>query len=443
MSRLGLRGRLTLFVTLGALVGLVVLVVGFNLFLRDSLASDADRLLEARASAALEGVSAESGELRTTETPDEEAPDAQVWVYSGGRAIERAPGPPELQALTDSLAGRERTFVDQEETDTRVLAVPIEEEGVTDGTVVTAISTEPYEVTAENALIGSAAFSIVLLVIIAIGTQLLVARALRPVAAMTEEARKWSETDLDHRFNVGEPHDELTRLATTFDSMLERLAAALRNERRFTAEISHELRTPLAAVIAESELALRRPRSPQDYRDALTGISRRAQQLQTTLDALLLSADSRSDSTQRTNVSHAVAKAVAGLSGLAKDEGVSVTFSGHADARVAANSQAVERAISPLIENACRYGAREVSLTIERDGTEIAVVVADDGDGIEAGEAEEIFEPGHRGKSGASRAVGAGLGLSLSRRLARAIGGDVIARPADAGARFELRIPAA
>jgi signal transduction histidine kinase len=443
MTRLGLRGRLTLFVTLGALVGLVVLVVGFNLFLRDSLDSDADRLLEARASAALEGVIAESGQLRTTETPDDEAPDAQVWIYSGSLAIERAPGAPELQRLADSLAGGDRTFVDQEETDTRVLAVPIEAGGVSDGTVITAISTEPYEVTAHNALVGSVAFAVVLLIIIAIGTQVLVARALRPVAAMTEEARKWSETDLDHRFNAGKPNDELTRLAATFDSMLERLAAALRNERRFTAEISHELRTPLAAVIAESELALRRPRSTQEYRDALAGISRRAQQLQTTLDSLLLSATTRSDAGQRSNVSQAVAQAVAGLSELAEDEGVSVTFSGHTNAEVAANSQAVERAISPLIENACRYGAKSVNLTVEREGTEIAVVVMDDGEGIEDDEAEEIFEPGHRGKSGASRAVGAGLGLSLSRRLARAIGGDVVVRPADAGARFELRIPAA
>jgi signal transduction histidine kinase len=443
MSRLGLRGRLTLFVTLGALIGLVVLVVGFNLFLRDSLASDANRLLEARASAALEGVSAKSGELTAAETPDDGAPDAQVWVYSGDRALERAPGPPELQQLADSLAGGGRTLIDQEESDTRVLAVPIDQEGVTDGTVVTAISTEPYEVTAKNALIGSAAFSVVLLIIIAIGTQLLVSRALRPVASMTEEARTWSETDLDHRFNVGEPHDELTRLATTFDSMLERLAATLRNERRFTAEISHELRTPLAAVIAESELALRRPRSSQEYRDALTGISRRAQQLQATLDSLLLSASTRSDAGQRSDVNQAVAEVVAGLSGLAEDEGVAVTFTGHTNAEVAANSQAVERAISPLVENAYRYGARAVNLTVERDGTEIAVVVSDDGDGVDAGEAEEIFEPGHRGKSGVSRAGGAGLGLSLSRRLARAIGGDVIVRPADAGARFELRIPAA
>lgn len=442
MISLGLRGRLTLFVVLGALVGLIGLVVGFNLFLRDSLASDADRLLEARAGAALEGVSAESGALKAAETPDDEAPDAQVWIYSGNRAIERAPGPPELQRLADSLAGGKRTFVDQEETDTRVLSVPIEEEGVRNGTVVTAISTEPYEVTAKNALIGSTAFSAVLLVVIGIGTRALVARALQPVAAMTEEARKWSESDLDHRFNVGEPHDELSRLATTFDSMLERLAAALRNERRFTAEISHELRTPLAAVIGESELALRRTRSPQEYRDALAGISRRATQLQATLDALLLSASTRSVAGERSNVGAAVANAIAGHSALATEEGVSVTYSGQTSLEVAANSQAVERAISPLIENACRYASRVVDLNITRDGTDVSVVVADDGEGIDAGEAEAIFEPGRRGRSGASWAAGAGLGLSLSRRLAQAIGGDVVVLPSDRGARFELRIPA-
>ena len=79
---------------------------------------------------------------------------------------------------------------------------------------------------------------------------------------MTEQAEAWSEHDLDRRFGLGEPHDELTRLASTLDRLLDRIAASLRHERRFSAELSHELRTPLAKVTAEAELALRRPREP-------------------------------------------------------------------------------------------------------------------------------------------------------------------------------------
>ena len=84
---------------------------------------------------------------------------------------------------------------------------------------------------------------------------------------MTRQAAAWSEHDLDHRFALGEPHDELTELAATLDGLLDRLAASLRREQRFSAELSHELRTPLARVIAESELALRRDREPRASTD--------------------------------------------------------------------------------------------------------------------------------------------------------------------------------
>ena len=83
---------------------------------------------------------------------------------------------------------------------------------------------------------------------------------------MTTQAASWSELELDDRFTVGEPYDELTELATTLNGLLDRIAASFRREQRFSAELSHELRTPLARVLAESELALRRERTPAEYR---------------------------------------------------------------------------------------------------------------------------------------------------------------------------------
>ena len=111
---------------------------------------------------------------------------------------------------------------------------------------------------------------------------------------MTAEAADWSEHDLDHRFNVGEPHDELTQLAATFDSMLARLASSLRHEQLLSAELSHELRTPLAAIVTEAELALRRERGDDEYREALREIESRASQMQSTLETLMAAARAES-----------------------------------------------------------------------------------------------------------------------------------------------------
>ena len=100
-----------------------------------------------------------------------------------------------------------------------------------------------------------------------------------PVSRMTADAAAWSEHDPDQRFHRGEPYDELTQLAATLDRLLERIAASLRHEQRFTAEISHELRTPLARISGEAELMLRRQRTTDEYREALAAIKRSAEQM--------------------------------------------------------------------------------------------------------------------------------------------------------------------
>src|SRR5439155_26015788 len=129
------------------------------------------------------------------------------------------------------------------------------------------------------ALIWSLALAGVMLGVVGLAVFLLLRSALRPVARMTEQAASWSEHELDRRFELGQPHDELTQLGATLDGLLDRLAASLRRERRFSAEVSHELRTPLARLIAEAELALRRERSTVEYRAALEFILGSAQQV--------------------------------------------------------------------------------------------------------------------------------------------------------------------
>src|SRR3954454_1104480 len=108
MSRLSLRTRLTILVAVAAAITLAVLTAGFNVLLRSNLNADANRVLDARASAALEGTSVQHGSIRVQESPDRAAPDSQVWIYRGDSAIERPSGPPSLQSSADSLVGGPR-----------------------------------------------------------------------------------------------------------------------------------------------------------------------------------------------------------------------------------------------------------------------------------------------------------------------------------------------
>ena len=135
------------------------------------------------------------------------------------------------------------------------------------------------------------------------------------------------------------------------------------------------------------------------------------------------------------------------------ERGVTLTLIAPTGIRVAAEHALVERILAPLIENAYRYAVREVRIEAQRDSGAVVFNIEDDGPGIPDAAREAIFEPGRRAADPGARvgtgatavaSHGAGLGLALSRRLARTAGGDVEAEHSDAaGGRLVVRLPAA
>jgi signal transduction histidine kinase len=313
------------------------------------------------------------------------------------------------------------------------------------GTVVSGVSLEPYERTAHTALIGSVLLATLLWAVLALAARWLIAGALGPVARMTEQAAEWSERDLDRRFAMGPPRDEFTRLAATLDGLLDRLAASLRREQRFSAELSHELRTPLSGLIAEAQLALRHERTPDEYRAAIQEILDSARQVARMLEVLVAAARTESNPGRGTSDALDGARGAADSCSAAAEQGVvsvEVAEPG-ARVRVGAERDVVERILSPLIENGCRYGRHRVTVAIERDGPVIGFSIRDDGPGVEAEDTETIFESGRQGRAGQNSHQGAGLGLALSRRLAHAARGEVEAVADPEGGHFRVRLPAA
>jgi signal transduction histidine kinase len=262
---------------------------------------------------------------------------------------------------------------------------------------------------------------------------------------MTRQAARWSERDLDHRFALGPPHDELTELAATLDGLLDRLAASLRHERLFSAELSHELRTPLARILAETEVALRRERDPREYREALELINSSAGQLSRIVDALVTAARYEGGGERTTSDAAAVAEgAAAACVGLAEERQVALQVTLPTQPlRVGVDADLAERILQPVIENACRYGSSSVRVGVERDRSTVLYAIEDDGPGVGHHEREQIFEPGVRGGAVTARGshAGAGLGLALARRLARSVDGDVLAEANASGGRFLVRLP--
>jgi signal transduction histidine kinase len=425
-------------------IAFTVLIGGFNLVLASRLSHDANEVLRARAAAELSSLSTENGRLAVREAPDQAALESDAWVFAGQRLLEGPRAKAKVNRAAAALAGGPRRRLELNAEDIRLYAVPVVSGGKLLGTVVAGVSLVPYEHTQHVALIASLIMVGVLLVVVALLAQWIVALALRPVARMTGQAADWSEHDLDRRFALGEPHDELTRLAATLDNLLERVAASLRHEQRFSSEISHELRTPLTKVRAEAELALRHKRSDESYREALRRVLAGADQMERIIDTLLVAAREEAGSLPGVaDASDAASRAAESCMGVAESQGIEIEVSSNGPpSRVASESDLVERILVPVIENACRYGRTRVTVTFEPRNGSITYTVTDDGPGVTEAERERIFEPGMRGSAGESDGGGgAGLGLALARRLARAARGDVEAHPDARGGRFTILLP--
>lgn len=437
----GIRGRLFTAVLAGITLALAVMIAVFNLFLASSLSRNATDQARTRAAAQLELLHVTAAGVSHSESPDEAAPDVPVWVFSGRRAIEAPPASPRLSAAVRSLAESQASTA--EVVDFRLAKLPLRADGRQVGAIVAAVSLGPYERTQHIALISSLVLGAVVLAAVGLALRWLLAAALRPVARMTDQAATWSEHGVEGRFEAGEPHDELTRLAGTLDTLLDRVAASLRHEQRFSAELSHELRTPLARIAAEAELALRRERTGPEYRRALELIVRSVDQLTRTVDAFVKAARHEAGLSRGTSDAHEAAlRAIDACSAVADDRQLSIRLDPPAaPVRLGVDEDVAARILQPLIENACRHGRTDVRMAIRRSGSRVLFVVDDDGPGVRPEELALIFEPGVRG-SAAVDDDGAGLGLALARRLARAVSGDVTAEATEGG-RFTVTLPSA
>ena len=445
----GVRVRLLTTVVVSVAVALALMTLGFNILLARSLSRDADAVVKTRAATEAASVDLVNDRLVGPDQPDTGGLETQAWVFKAGRALER----PRVSAALDhaalSAAATPGTSLNVPGLDTRLHAMPASD--YPSVIVVAGVSLAPYRHTQRIALIGSLVFAALLLLVVGLIARWTLRAALRPVSRMTADAEAWSEHELDRRFAAGAPYDELTQLAATLDGLLDRLSASLRREQRFSAEVSHELRTPLAKVQAEAQLALRRDRQPAEYREALQTVLRNTRQMSLAIETLVAAAQHESGLAHGRSDAGAVLDEVAETCGrLAKDNGVNIETAAPAvPLAIGVEPEVAVRTIQPLVENACRLAASRVCVGACREGFDVVFSIDDDGPGVRTDEADSIFEPGVRGSAipvgetnEAAGPAGAGLGLALSRRLARAAGGDVTARPAADGGHFTVRLPA-
>jgi signal transduction histidine kinase len=441
-----IRARLLLSVMLAATVITAIATVAFGFALAHALSDDADDVARLQAARELANVQARGG--RVVVAPHALPVDALVWILEGDKIVSGPNVDPALTRAVLPYVHSGTDFVDVPGQNVRLHAAAVKDSaGARIGSVVVGISLAPFRGTQRASLTIWLIAAGALLMGIFFLSRWLIDSTLRPVARMTADAEAWSTADTLQRFARREPRDELDRLAVTLDGLLDRLSASLRREQQLALELSHELRTPLARLIAEADSALRRPRASADYVRGLQAVLDDGRQMATIVETLMSAAQEEASSRRGlSDPGEVLSDVIDDCEDLAAERGIVITVQEAAeDVRFGVDAAYAVRALRPLVENACKYAGSNVRLAVWRDGPLAAISVEDDGPGLKADELERVFEPGVRGNAAErpDAAAGAGLGLALSRRLARAVSGDVQAEEAPTGARFMLRLPLA
>ena len=427
-SRLLVASLATLAVGMGAL-----LVIG-NVLLAQRVRAEASGVLRANADAQLSALEVSSRNVSVRDTANDDVLDRRSWVLDGGRVVEEPPDASSaLERTAVALGRRVRDPVEVEgPDDTRLRAEPVFAPGTRRqlGSIVVVFSMESLERLQKLVLVGTVVLAAVVLLAGALAIRAALEGALRPVSQMTASAEAWGAHDLDRRFALGPPRDELTALAATLDGLLARIAASRRHEQRFAGEMAHELRTPLAGMKLQAELALKAsgPAADDERERALEAVVVQATRLGEAIESLLAVARQEIDPSEGSVDLARIAADFDGLE-LVAENGVPLAEG---------DPDVVRRALTPLVENARRHARANVRLELSSAAGRVRLAVRDDGPGLDPGLGERAFDPGVRGSGEPDG--GAGLGLPLARRLARSCGGDVVIGPGPGGC-FVLELP--
>lgn len=280
------------------------------------------------------------------------------------------------------------------------------------------------------------------------GGVFLARRALKPVDQITATAHEIEESDLGRRIPV-QSRDELGRLASTLNQMIERLEKAFKRQRQLTGDASHELRAPLAVIQAESTLALKKERSASEYKHSLEVVSHESDYMSRIIDRLLTLARADSGEEQlwfeKVNLNGLLADFSADAELLCKDKGLEFHVD-HMDTLLVDGDRArLRELLFNLLDNAIRYtpNGGAISITLKRVEEMAVMAVADTGIGIPEEDIPHIFERFYRVDRARPRVEGGvGLGLAISKYIAEVHGGriEVASQPGN-GSTFSVWLP--
>lgn len=386
----------------------------------------------------------------------------------------------QLQEVTSALRGRAASLQRQSEEGGDILTVAVPVQGYRAIIGALMVSTQPGEIDAilaeERRLVLQ--LSVLALIVNFITSLILAATLIAPVRRLAAAMRGFDAgtpglPDLDTIPDYGRRSDEIAELSNALRDMTGRLVARISTIDRFAADVAHELKNPLTSLHSAVQSLDRTDRAadPDGYRQLMGIVGQDVQRLNRLIsdisNATRLDAELNRGETELFDLAELTAELAGPLTDTAcAARHVSVTIRGDAACPVRAQKLRIAQILDNLLSNAVSFTPRQgrVLVTTRCDADAVSLIVADEGPGLAPDTQERIFDRFYTDRSqqpdtGATphdpngRAEGpvpagsghSGLGLSISRQIARAHGGDITAanRPDGVGAYFTLTLPLA
>jgi len=271
-------------------------------------------------------------------------------------------------------------------------------------------------------------FSVLILIIpisfvISIVTGWFLARkSLQPVDQITRTAREISSLNLSKRIPPNEIDDEIGRLITTFNEMIDRLQKSFEQTKQFSVSASHELRTPLTILRGEIEVALKSNKTPEEYVNTLKSLLDEVVRMSSIIDSLFNLTKSDAGQTdvhfEIINLDTLVMELYEDSEHLAKNKNISILLNKMDEVKIRGDKVKLRQLFLNLIDNAIKYNNEfgKVEISLYKENKTAIFVITDIGIGIPKESINKIFERFYRVDKARSRELGgSGLGLAIAK----------------------------